>query len=429
MEVEAFRPHMNIKIRSQLSVMMFMQFFVWGVWFVTMGTYLFKLGFAGSDIGDAYSTNCLGAIIAPFIVGMIADKFFSAQKLMGFLHIAGGAVLYYASTVTQPGPLFWVLLVYAALYMPTLALVNAVSFHQMKDPGSQFPGVRVWGTIGWIAAGTLVGLVLKPGNPDIESTSVPMVLGAAVSVVLGLYSFFLPSTPPKSAGKKVTVRDVLGLDALALMKDRSFAVLVVCSLLISIPLAFYYNFTNAYLNETKVVANPAFSQTFGQWSELGFMILMPFFFRRLGIKKLMLLGMLAWTARYALFAMGASGTASLVYLGILAHGVCYDFFFVTGQIYVDKKAPKHLQGSAQGFIAMATYGVGMWIGSIVSGKVVEAFTNADGTHRWGQLWYVPSAMALGITILFALVFKDDFKADEGKSSTAKDNRVPAASNA
>jgi nucleoside transporter len=426
MEVEGFGPHMNLKIRSQLSVMMFLQFFVWGVWFVTMGTYLFKIGFAGPDIGKAYSTNCLGAIIAPFFVGMIADRFFSAQKMMGVLHILGGAVLWYASTVTQPGPLFWVLLVYAALYMPTLALVNAVSFHQMKDPGSEFPGIRVWGTIGWIAAGTLVGLVLKKSNPDIESTSLPMVLGAVVSVALGLYSFFLPSTPPKSAGKAVTVRDVLGLDALALMKDRSFAVLVVSSLLISIPLAFYYNFTNAYLNETKVVANPAFAQTFGQWSELGFMIAMPFFFRRLGVKKLMLIGMLAWTARYALFAIGAGGAAPLVYLGILAHGVCYDFFFVTGQIYVDRKAPKALQAGAQGFIAMATYGVGMWIGSLVSGAVVQAFTNADGTHRWGQMWYVPSAMALGITILFALVFKDDFKADDAHSPASKEQRAAAA---
>lgn len=393
-----------------------MQFFVWGVWFVTLGTYLFKIGFAGPAIGDAYSTNAIGAIIAPFIVGMIADRFFSAQKVMGVLHIAGGLVLYYASSVTSPGPLFWILLVYAALYMPTLALVNAISFGQMKDPGSQFPGIRVWGTIGWIAAGTLVGLVLKKSNPEIESTSLPMVIAAAVSVALGLYSFFLPATPPKAAGKSVSVRDILGLDALALMKDRSYAILVISSLLISIPLAFYYNFTNAFLNETKVVANPAFTQTFGQWSEIGFMILMPFFFRRLGVKKLMILGMLAWTVRYSMFAMGAGGGAYLIYAGILLHGICYDFFFVTGQIYVDKKAPKALQASAQGFIAMCTYGIGMWIGSMVSGRVVQSFTNTDGSHNWGQMWYVPSAMALGVTILFALVFKDDFKADSGHAS-------------
>jgi nucleoside transporter len=219
-------------VRVQLSFMMFLQFFIWGVWFVTMGTYLFKIGFSGPEIGNAYGTNSLGAIIAPFIVGMIADRFFSAQKVLGILHLAGGAVLWYASTVTQPGALFWVLLVYAALYMPTLALVNTVSFNQMKDPGAQFPGVRVWGTIGWIAAGTLVGLVLKKAIPNIEETSIPMILGAIASAILGLYSFTLPATPPKSLGKKVTVREVLNLDALALMKNRSYAILVVSSLLI-----------------------------------------------------------------------------------------------------------------------------------------------------------------------------------------------------
>jgi nucleoside transporter len=416
---------MSSKIRIQLSAMMFLEFFIWGVWFVTMGTYLFKIGFSGPEIGNAYGTNSLGAIIAPFIVGMIADRFFSAQKMLGILHLAGGAVLWYASTIHQAGALFWVLLAYAALYMPTLALVNTVSFNQMKDPGTQFPGIRVWGTIGWIVAGTVVGLGLKKSIPDIEATSIPMVLGAIASVVLGLYSFTLPSTPPKSAGKKVTVRDVLNLDALALMKDRSYAILVISSLLISIPLAFYYGFTNAFLNETKVVSNPAFVQTFGQWSEILFMILMPFFFRRLGIKKLMMLGMLAWTARYALFALGVGGAAPLIYAGILLHGVCYDFFFVTGQIYVDKKAPKELQSSAQGFISMATYGVGMWIGNMVSGIVIGKFTNADGTHQWGQMWYVPAAMALVVTILFALVFKDDVKNESSKTAEPKKQMAPA----
>ena len=405
---------MDAKIRTQLSIMMFVQFFVWGVWFVTLGTHLGSLNFTGPEIGSMYGTNCLGAIIAPFFVGMIADRFFSAQKVLGILHIAGGAVLYWASTVTQPGPMFWVLLLYAALYMPTLGLVNAISFQQMKDPASQFPGIRVLGTIGWIVAGTVVGIVLKGKFPEIEASSLPMVIGAVASIILGIYAFTLPNTPPKAAGKQVTVRDVLGLDALTLMKDRSFAILVISSLLISIPLAFYYNFTNLFLNETKGVSNPAFTQTFGQWSEIGFMILMPFFLRRLGIKKLMLLGMLAWTVRYAFFAMGAGGIGALLYAGILLHGVCYDFFFVTGQIYVDKKAPAAVRASAQGFIAMATYGVGMWIGSMVSGWVVGAFEIPGGGHNWSQMWYVPSAMALVVTILFALLFKDDVKADASR---------------
>jgi nucleoside transporter len=402
---------MTSKIRLQLSVMMFLEFFVWGVWFVTMGFYLASLGFRGVDIAAAYSTTNWAAFLAPFFIGMIADRFFSAQKVLGVMHLLGAALLYGASTVKTPGPFFWVLLGYALLYMPTLALVNAISFHQMKDPGAQFPGVRVWGTVGWIAAGTLVGKILKPWNAQIESTAIPLQIGVVASLVLGLYAFSLPATPPKSAGKRVTARDVLGLDALALMKDRSYAVLVLSSLLISIPLAFYYNFTNLFLNETRGVADPAFSMTFGQWSEIGFMLLMPFFLKRLGIKKLMILGMLAWTVRYVLFAQGAGGQApALLYLGIILHGICYDFFFVSGQIYVDRKAPAHLQASAQGFITLCTYGLGMLIGAWVSGLVLDAYAIPGGGHRWGQMWYVPAAMAAVVTVLFAALFRDDVRA-------------------
>ncbi len=403
---------MTPKVRVQLSVMMFLEFFVWGVWMVTMGNYLAKIGFSGVDIGDAYSTVSWGAVIAPFFVGMVADRFFSAQKVLAILHLAGGALLWVASSQTTPGPFFWALLAYCALYMPTLALVNAISFHQMKDPAAEFPGVRVLGTIGWIFAGLLVGKILKASRPDIEASALPLQIGAVASIVMGLYSFTLPATPPKAMGKRVTVSDVLGLDALALMKDRSFAVLVISSLLISIPLAFYYNFTNLFLNETNGVADPAFSMSFGQMSEIAFMIAMPFFFKRLGIKKLMIIGMVAWSARYVLFAQGASGAgAAMLYLGIILHGICYDFFFVSGQIYVDRKAPKELQASAQGFISMATYGVGMLIGAWVSGRVVDAYAIPGGGHRWADMWYVPAIMAAVVTVLFAALFRDDVKAD------------------
>lgn len=418
---------MSPKVRVQLSVMMFLQFFIWGVWFVTMGTYLAKLGFKGVDIGDAYGTMNWGAVIAPFFVGMIADRFFSAEKVLGVLHLLGGVMLYAAAQVTEPSPFFWMLMGHALLYMPTLALVNAISFHQMKDPGSEFPGIRVLGTIGWIAAGILVGKILKPWNADVEATALPMVIGAGVSIALGLYSFTLPSTPPKSAGKKVTVSDVLNLDALALMKDRSYAILVVSSLLISIPLAFYYNFTNLFLNEIKGVADPAFTMTFGQMSEILFMVLMPFFFRRLGVKKLMILGMLAWVVRYVLFAQGSGGTAAaLLYTGIILHGICYDFFFVTGQIYVDRKAPKALQASAQGLIAMATYGIGMLIGARISGLVVDAYAAEGGGHDWGQLWYVPAVMAAVVTVLFALLFRDDVKPVAEAAAPGAEARAGAA---
>jgi nucleoside transporter len=372
-----------------------------------MGTYLARLGFSGAEIGVAYSTMNWGAVVAPFIVGMIADRFFAAQKVLAVLHLLGAGFLYLTTTQTTASPFFWTLLAYALLYMPTLALVNAVAFNQLADPGREFPRIRVLGTIGWIAAGILVGKILKASDPLVEASAVPLRLGAGASLILGLFSFTLPATPPQSRGKKVTVSDVLNLDAIKLMKDRSYAVLVVSSLLISIPLAFYYNFTNLFLNETKLVADPAFTMTFGQMSEIAFMLLMPFFFRALGVKKLMLLGMAAWAARYVLFSLGASsGVAATAFIGILLHGICYDFFFVTGQIYVDAKAPPALRASAQGFITLATYGVGMLIGSLVSGRVVDAFARSEG-HDWTQLWYVPAAAAGVVMVLFAALFRDE----------------------
>lgn len=404
---------MSTKIRVQLWVMMFLQFFIWGLWYVTMGTYLARIGFRGVDIGAAYSTVNWGAIVAPFFVGMIADRFFAAEKVLGTLHLAGGLLLYAASRATDPGMFFWLLLGHAAAYMPTLALVNAISFHQMKDPGTEFPRIRVLGTIGWITAGVVIGKVLKPWNPDVEATATPFVVGAAVSIAMGLYAFTLPATPPRAAGKRVTVADALGFDALALLKDRSFAVLVLSSLLISIPLAFYYGFTNLFLNETRGVADPAFTMTFGQMSEIAFMLLMPFFFKRLGVKKLMLIGMLAWAVRYVCFSAGAGGSLpALLYAGILLHGICYDFFFVSGQVYVDRKAPEAVRASAQGLIALATYGVGMLIGSKLSGLVTDLFATPGAAvpHDWARLWYVPAVASLGVAILFAGLFKDDPRA-------------------
>jgi len=396
---------MKMQTRVQLSTMMFLQFFIWGAWFVTLSTYLGRgLGFAGSDIGGAYSTMPWGAIIAPFIVGMIADRFFSAEKVMGVLHIVGGIVLFYATSITAPLLFFWVVLLYALCYNPTLALVNAISFHQMESPEKEFPAVRVFGTIGWIVAGLLVGFM------RVEDTAIPMKIAAGASIVLGIFSFFLPNTPPKSLGHKVKVSDVLGLDALRMMKNRSFAIFVLGSLLICIPLAFYYNFTNLFLNEQGVV-NAAGKMTIGQMSEAFFMLVMPFFFVRLGVKKMLLFGMLAWAGRYLLFAFGnAQNLVFMYYLGIALHGVCYDFFFVTGQIYVDNKAPKAIQASAQGFIALITYGVGLLIGAWISGAIVEKYQLMEGGeivgHSWQTIWIIPAVMAFVVIVLFSVFFKD-----------------------
>jgi len=394
-------------VRSRLSLMMFLQFFIWGAWIVTLGTYLSKgLQFSDGQIGRAYSTMPWGAIVAPFIVGMIADRFFAAQRVLAFMHLVGGAVMFYAATVTHSLTLFWVLIAYAVCYNPTLGLVNAIAFNQMENPEKQFPAIRVFGTLGWIVVGLIIGFL------RVEATSIPLRIAAGASIALGIFSLFLPDTPPKSLGRKVTVRDVLGLDALALLKQPSFAVFVAGSLLVCIPLAFYYNFTNLFLNEQGVV-NAAGKMTMGQMSEVFFMLVMPFFFVRLGVKKMLLFGMLAWAGRYLLFAFGnPQSLVAMYYLGILLHGICYDFFFVTGQIYVDNTAPKTIQAQAQGFIALITYGWGMMIGSNISGLVVAKHATETG-HAWKTIWMLPAGMAIAVIVLFAVFFREPRRSDDG----------------
>ncbi|NRB48878.1 MAG: nucleoside permease [Saprospiraceae bacterium] len=403
---------MSTNIRVQLSIMMFFQFFIWGCWYVTMGTYFGEIGFQGSDVGNAYSTISLGAIFAPLFVGMIADRFFNAEKVLGGLHLIGAGLLYWISTITTPGGVYWALLLYSLCYMPTLAIANAVAFNQMDNPEKQFPAIRVMGTIAWIIAGIMIGTM------KIEPTAIPFKIAAGFSVVMGIYCFFLPATPPKAKGKDVSVGQLLGFDALKLMKDRSFAVLIIGSLLVSIPLSFYYNFTNPYFNESGMV-NAAGKMTMGQMSEIIFLLLMPFFFRKLGVKKMILVGIMCWVARYLLFAYGNNEElVFMFYAGIILHGLCYDFFFVTGQIYVDNEAPEAVRSSAQGLIALVTYGLGMYIGSIYSGQVVESheILNDAGEiigHNWWNIWMVPAGLAGVVLILFAIFFR------EKKSATAE----------
>jgi nucleoside transporter len=388
----------------KLATLMFLQYFVWGAWSVTMGTWLGQtLGFTGQQIGLAFGTTAVAAMVSPFFVGMVADRFLATQKILAALHLAGGVILLCASYQTAFGPFYAVLLAYALCYMPTLALSNSLSFRQMKDPGSEFPGIRVLGTIGWIVAGLAIGTM------GLEASAVPMRIAAGASVLLGLFCVVLPHTPPQ-ATRRASIGEILGLDALKLMNDRAFAVFVIGSFLVCIPLQFYYAFANPFLNEIGVV-NAAGKMTLGQMSEVFFMIAMPWFFRRLGLKKMLLVGMAAWTTRYVLFAFGADdAVAWALYGGILLHGICYDFFFVTGQIYVDRTAPPDLRASAQGFIAFVTLGAGMFIGSWASGRIVDAFARPVGGHDWDQIWLVPAAGAAAVLMLFALFFRGETKA-------------------
>jgi nucleoside transporter len=404
---------LRLDLRIRLSIMMFLEFFVWGAWYVTLGTWMGQtLHFSGQQIGFAYGTNSIGAMLSPILVGMVADRFFPTEKVLFVLHILGGIVLYVCSGLTGFLPFYVLLLVYALLYMPTLALTNSLSFRQMKDPGLEFSSVRVFGTAGWIVAGLIIG------GLKLEATAVPMRVAAIASIVLGVFSLALPHTPPPAKGKRVSLRDVLGLDALKLLADRSFFIFALSSFLICIPLQFYYAFTNPFLNEIGV-SNAAGKMTMGQMSEVFFMLLIPWFFRRLGTKYMLMVGMLAWTVRYALFAAGNNSTLVwMLYLGILLHGICYDFFFVTGQIYVDRKANDAIRSAAQGLITFLTYGFGMFIGSWLSGKVVDIYSYAQQGvvhHNWRAIWYVPSIASLAVLIMFLIFFRNEPSVQEQKS--------------
>ncbi|MEO6719703.1 MAG: nucleoside permease [Ferruginibacter sp.] len=395
-----------------LSIMMFLQYFIWGAWYVTMGTYM-KANLDAPDIdvkiGAAFSALAIATMISPFFVGLIADRYFAAQRIMGILHLAGAALLFLATQVTSNSLFYWIILFYSLLYMPTIALTNNVAFSQMTDPGKQFPWIRVFGTLGWIAAGFLIG------NLGIEKDAATFHIAAGVSAILGLYSFALPNTPPKAQEAKTSASSAIGIEALVLFKNKSYLIFFVAAILICIPLSFYYGFANPFLNEIGM-NNAASKMILGQISEGIFILAIPFLFNRIGVKKMLIIGISAWVLRYLCFAYGYADPSSwMLYAGIILHGVCYDFFFVTGYMYTEKKAGEKIKNAAQGLFTFATYGLGMFIGTWFSGFIVERY-KLENAHNWQNIWLVPAFIGMAVLLYFIFFFKE-------KNSTALSGEV------
>lgn len=403
---------MKKKVRVQLCFMMFLEFFIWGAWFVTLGTFLGNnLKATDGEIALAFSTQSWGAIIAPFVIGIIADRYFNAERILGILHLLGAVLMYFMYQSTEFNAFYLLVLGYMILYMPTLALVNSVSFNQMKNPAKEFSMVRVFGTLGWIIAGLSISFVFNwdqgknIGDGLLRNT---FLMTSITSLILGLFSFTLPKTPPRAKSEnKLNLKEILGLDSLSLFKDKNFLIFFISSVLICIPLAFYYQNANPFLVEVGM-GNPTGKMTLGQVSEIAFMLLLPYFFTKFGFKKTILVAMAAWVVRYLLFAFGdANGIGVTLLLGIALHGICYDFFFVSGQIYTDSKAGEKFKSSAQGLITLATYGVGMLIGFWVAGMISTAYLLEDGKHVWETIWLYPAGFALMVFVLFAIFFKTE----------------------
>jgi nucleoside transporter len=461
-------PHKTPAIGARLSVMMFLQFFVWGAWYVTAAKYLSTIGFSGGDIGTTYSVGPVAAILSPFFVGMIADRFFATERVLGVMHLLGAAFMFGATVLMRqsasPSIINLALFAHMLCYMPTLALTNTLALSNLTR-SEQLPWVRVFGTIGWIVAGFTIGGFALENTWRWGAQIEQFTLAAASAAVLGVYSFTLPHTPPPSAGKRVTAREVFGLDALVLLRNRSYLVFLISSFLICIPLSFYYQLAERAVTAADL-ANPPITMSFGQISEIVFMLLLPIVFVRLGVKWTLLVGMAAWVLRYVLFAIGTpNDVAWMMLVGVILHGVCYDFFFVTGQIYTDKAAPPTIRGQAQGLLVLATLGLGMAIGAQIAGFVETKYTPAETatlltdandvgerltsldpnsaeaksleadrdelTRRaysamdWKAIWYIPAGASLVVMLIFAAVFRDrraELATDEAEAFAAAERQ-------
>jgi len=399
---------MQTALKIKLSVFMFLQYFIWGSWYVSMATYLGKtLNFEGGQIGLAYGAFAIGAMISPFFVGLIADRYFASEKLLAFLGVAGGLLLFALPKLTTFAAFYPVLILYCASYVPTLALGNSLSLHHLADAKRDFPIVKTLSAVGWIAGGVTLSVLLKG-----EKSAVQFYLAGAVSVALGLYSLTLPHTPPKKTGQNVTMGEILGLDALALLKKPSFAIFIACMFLICVPLYFYFVNMNMYVTELGWSYTAA-KMSLAQVSDVIFLILLPLMLKKLGYKKTIFIGILAWTTRYFLLSGSVSATSAqttLIFAAILLHGVCYDFLFIAGQLYVDDESNERIRGAAQGFIAFILWGIGNFVGSTLAGKSQAYHTLKISmgpiAHDWHGIWIYPAWGALAVLVIFLIFFRE-----------------------
>jgi len=402
---------MQTTLKIKLSLFMFLQYFIWGSWYVSMATYLSKtLNFEGGQIGLAYGAFAIGAMISPFFVGLIADRYFASEKLLAFLGMVGGLLLFALPRLTTFTAFYPVLILYCASYVPTLALGNSLSLHHLADAKRDFPIVKTLSAVGWIAGGVTLSLLLKG-----EKSAVQFYLAGAVSVGLGLYSLTLPHTPPRKPGQNVSLAEILGLDALALLKKPSFAIFITCMFLICIPLYFYFVNMNMYVTELGWSYTAA-KMSLAQVSDVIFLILLPLMLKRLGYKKTIFIGILAWTTRYFLLSSSVSATSAqttLIFAAILLHGVCYDFLFIAGQLYVDDESNERIRGAAQGFIAFILWGVGNFVGSTLAGKSQAYHTlkipMGPIAHDWHDIWIYPAWGAVAVLALFLIFFREPAK--------------------
>ncbi|RKE56677.1 MFS transporter [Sphingobacterium detergens] len=404
---------MTFTLRLQLSLMMFLEYFIKGAWFVTLGTYLIKsLNASGMEVANIFSTQSLGAVFAPFFVGFVADRYFNAERVLSVLHLLGAALLYGMSQAPDASHFYPYVFVYFMAYMSSVSLSNGIAFRHIADAKKYFPGVRVWGTIGWICSGLVISYLFRWDSPEAISRGTlhnTFILGAVCSVLLALFSLFLPKTPPQIRVKdeKFDFGKAIGLDALGLLKQKSFLIFFVTAIVICIPISFYYQNANPFLVNVGM-PNPTAKMALGQFSEAICLLLIPFFFRRLGYKKMILLGIAAWALRYLFFAFGdGQEKAFLLILGIVLHGICYDFMFVVGQIYTDRIAGEKYKASAQGLITIAMYGVGMLIGFWVAGGVSDYLKVAYADQFWEYLWFIPAGISFFCLLLFAVFFKEE----------------------